>query len=237
MSRIHPASTNSNTKRFLAAKVGVDGHEGISPSLSELTVWKRSSMTFQGTDGFTVFDRSGSLAFRVENYSRRTMSGEGGGLVLMDGAGNALLTLKPKQMWSIRGQWNAYRGESYRSGEIPIKKLKLFSMRRGPRGLFSSSEAEAEVLLCGDAASTSQHREPDFRIEGSFERRSCCIRSSSGETVAKISRKRVNNGGVVLENDVFSLAIKPGFDAKMVMGFVVVLDRIRRKPYRPILCH
>ncbi|KAK4775898.1 hypothetical protein SAY87_023859 [Trapa incisa] len=243
MSRIHPASSaNSGTKTFLAEKASVVGHEGVSPSLNELTVWKRSSMTFQGTDGFTVFDRSGRLAFRVENYSRTMSSfGEGGGLVLMDGAGNALLTLKP-QMWSIRGQWNAYTEESYgccssRSGEIPAK-LRLFLMRRSPRRLFSSSEVEAEVVLCGDAACRSRCRAPDFTIEGSFERRSCCIRSSSGEIVAKIYRKRVKNGGgIVLENDVFSLAIKPGFDAKMVMGFVVVLDRIRRKSYGPILCH
>lgn len=93
MSRIHPASTSSRAKTFLAKTV--EAHEG-SPSLNELTVWKRSSMTFQGTDGFTVFDRSGRLAFRVDNYSRTRSFGEGGGLVLMDGAGNALLTLRPQ---------------------------------------------------------------------------------------------------------------------------------------------
>ena len=57
-----------------------------------LTVWKRSSMSFQGTDGFTVFDPHGTLVFRVDNYSRKN----GYGLVLMDGVGNALLSLKPK---------------------------------------------------------------------------------------------------------------------------------------------
>ena len=60
-----------------------------------LTVWKRSSMTFQGTDGFTVFDGNGRLAFRVDNYSRKKGLLKGG-LVLMDGPGKALLTLKPQ---------------------------------------------------------------------------------------------------------------------------------------------
>ena len=49
-------------------------------------------MSFQGTDGFTVFDPNGTLVFRVDNYSRKN----GYGLVLMDGVGNALLSLKPK---------------------------------------------------------------------------------------------------------------------------------------------
>lgn len=54
--------------------------------------------------------------------------------------------------------------------------------------------------------------------------------------MARITRKRVRNGGVVLASDVFSLVIKHGFDAEMVMGFVVVLDRICRKSFGPILC-
>ncbi|KAG5243222.1 protein LURP-one-related [Salix suchowensis] len=60
-----------------------------------------------GTDGFTVFDPNGTLVFRVDNYSRKN----GYGLVLMDGVGNALLSLKPKYMLSMQYQWNAYIGE------------------------------------------------------------------------------------------------------------------------------
>lgn len=91
MCRIHPAAASSRSKAFPA--IGEDREESLSPN--KLTVWKRSSMTFQGTDGFTVFDRNGKLAFRVDNYSRNKSCGEGG-LVLMDGAGNALLTLRPQ---------------------------------------------------------------------------------------------------------------------------------------------
>lgn len=97
MSRIHPAATNNRSKTTLA-KVEEDREEdGPTPNPNELTVWKRSSMSFQGTDGFTVFDRDGRLAFRVENYSRtKSFGGGGGDLVLMDGAGNGLLTLRPQ---------------------------------------------------------------------------------------------------------------------------------------------
>lgn len=94
MSRIHPA-VNNNTPKLLGE--GQYDHHGCP---STFTVWKRSSMSFQGTDGFTVYDEYGTLAFRVDNYSRKNgflgSGGGGGGLVLMDGSGKALLTLTPK---------------------------------------------------------------------------------------------------------------------------------------------
>lgn len=104
--RIHPSS-DQNTKdqgdsqdvklfkdisissSLVCKELEEDGPSPSPPSV--LTVWKRSSMSFQGTDGFTVFDHRGTLTFRVDNYSRRS-----GGLILMDGAGRALLTLKPQ---------------------------------------------------------------------------------------------------------------------------------------------
>lgn len=52
-------------------------------------------MAFQGTDGFSVFDGQGRLVFRVDNYSRKNRC-IAGGVVLMDGAGRALLTLRPQ---------------------------------------------------------------------------------------------------------------------------------------------
>ena len=52
-------------------------------------------MGSQGTDGFSVYDAAGSLAFRVDNYSRRRklFAGE---LLLMDGRGAPLLALRPQ---------------------------------------------------------------------------------------------------------------------------------------------
>jgi len=197
-----------------------------------LTVWKRSSMSFQGTDGFTVFDHHGRLAFRVDNYSRKSccITG-GGGLVLMDGAGKALLTLKP-QVLSMQYQWNAYRGED-KCGTS--SNSKVFSMRSGSM-LFhrhSSKDDVEAVVVMGHGQS---HQTPDFRIEGCFRRRNCKIKSSStGQMVAKIARKRVNNK-ILLGDDVFTLAVQPGFDTQLVMAFVIILDRICGKPFAPVLC-
>lgn len=104
MSRIHPSSENKNQLQYDSLEV-VDPVP--VPKNTTLTVWKRSSMSFQGTDGFTVYDHHGGLAFRVDNYSRNnnvrdslscsTSAGNGRGtLILMDGTGKPLLTLKPQ---------------------------------------------------------------------------------------------------------------------------------------------
>lgn len=101
MYRIHPDSDQNRCVGFSKGFENVVLNSSSSSSSPSdeyvlLTVWKRSSMTFQGTDGFTVIDSSGRLAFRVDNYTRKECRGGGGGVVLMDGHGKPLLTLKPQ---------------------------------------------------------------------------------------------------------------------------------------------
>ncbi|XP_054785389.1 protein LURP-one-related 5-like [Prosopis cineraria] len=233
MSRIHPSHNH---------------HQGQDQSMSKekthpyvLTVWKRSTMTFQGTDGFTVFDHHGKLAFRVDNYSRNNSTA-----ILMDGAGKALLTLKP-QIFSM--QWHAYRGEGCcrrrKSSERGEKPKALFSMRSSGSMVFnggSGDDEEAQVFMGPTSSSSSSgckaHDDtPDFKVQGCFRRRNCVIRNSQGEIAARISRKRVKNKTVVLGDDVFNLVVQPGFQPQLMMAFIIVLDRIHNKHYyTPLLC-
>ncbi|KAI6673358.1 hypothetical protein NL676_001264 [Syzygium grande] len=198
MCRIHPDEDRCKY-RPRRERNGDSGGDAVSPS--KLTVWKKSSMSFQGTDGFTVFDQRGGLVFRVDNYSRKGQCAYGGGgLVLMDGVGNALLTLRP-QVLSMQCQWHAYKGENDNGKRTP--NLRVFSMRRTSLLFHKNGNIEAEEL--------------------------------HGEITAKISRKRANTV-VLLGDDVFSLVVQPGFDQELAMAFVVILDRICRKPYTPVLC-
>nr|TKW07574.1 hypothetical protein SEVIR_7G316000v2 [Setaria viridis] len=94
MSRIHPSSSET-TRPLLPHRRGEDAGRASSSSAAaalQYMVWKRSSMGFQGTDGLSVYDAAGALAFRVDNYSRRSklFAGE---LLLMDGQGAPLLAL------------------------------------------------------------------------------------------------------------------------------------------------
>ncbi|XP_044473832.1 protein LURP-one-related 5-like [Mangifera indica] len=228
MSKVYPTENKHNDLIMSKGKVleeeEDDVHERRRPSI--LTVWKRSSMSFQGTDGFTVFDHYGRLVFRVDNYSRSKASG----LVLMDGAGNCLLSLKP-QMLSLQYQWNAYREEE---GDDHGKRSRVFSMMRRSPVFFNNGKDEAEVYM-GRNNKQAQLNKPDFTIEGSFRTRNCKIKNANGEVVASIARKRVNST-ILLSDDVFSLVVQPGFPTHLVMAFVIILDRICSKIFAPVLC-
>ncbi|XP_039775747.1 protein LURP-one-related 5-like [Panicum virgatum] len=212
------------------------------------TVWKRSSMGFQGTDGFCVYDDAGRLAFRVDNYSRRRKlcAGE---LLLMDGQGTPLLSLRP-QLLSLHDRWNCYMAteeEGVDKKPSPTSQQQVFTMSRCS-ALKSSDEAEVRMSAAGTAASSSsglscehpQAAAPAYRIEGSFSRRNCKIRSGSdGKEAARITRKTAGVASrpvATLEDDVFSLAVRPGVDVATIMAIVVVMDRICHKPCTPMVC-
>ncbi|KAF8707016.1 hypothetical protein HU200_030543 [Digitaria exilis] len=238
--RIHP----SDAARRAAPDVSSDCRPAV------YTVWKRSSMGFQGTDGFSVYDDAGSLAFRVDNYSRRRKlcAGE---LLLMDGQGTPLLSLRP-QLLSLHDRWNCYTAteDALEKKPSPTSQQQVFTMSKCS-ALQSSDEAEVHMSAASAARASSsssglgcKHPEvasaPAYRIEGSFSRRSCKIRrGSDGKEAARIARK---NAGVAsrpvatLSDDVFSLVVRPGVDVATIMAIVVVMDRICHRPYTPMVC-
>lgn len=67
----------------------------------------------------------------------------------------------------------------------------------------------------------------EYQIDGSFAQRNCTIYdATTREVMAEIRRKVDISLNVVLGKDVFSLLVKPGFDAAFTMGLVLVLDQI-----------
>ncbi|CAM0950430.1 unnamed protein product [Alopecurus aequalis] len=245
MSRIHPSDRRGDCARRAARS------DREQPAV--YTVWKRSSMGFQGTDGFSVYDAAGRLAFRVDNYARRPKA-FAGELLLMDGRGAPLLSLRP-QILSLHDRWNCYRvtpEEGYpddntdRSSSVPPRQL--FSMRKCAA---LQNTDDAEVFMSSSSTSGRGCRAqpsppPSFRVEGCFSRRNCKITGSNGQEAARISRKRAatptatvagaSSRPVSLGDDVFSLVVRPGVDTATVMAIVVVMDRICRRPYAPMAC-
>ncbi|RLM69886.1 protein LURP-one-related 5-like [Panicum miliaceum] len=223
--RVHPSDAD-------ALHHGCPAAADQQPAL--YTVWKRSSMGFQGTDGFSVYDAAGALAFRVDNYSRRRkfFAGE---LLLMDGQGAPLLALRP-QILSMCDHWNCYRAPEEAGDKSSSRGQHLFSMRKCSL-VKSNDEAEVHVSGC-TASSDHDSQAPSFMVQGSFWRRSCKIQKGSGEEVARITRKKAGavSETVTLDEDVFSLTIMPNVDRSMIMAIVVILDRICQRPYKPLIC-
>ncbi|KAJ1686615.1 hypothetical protein LUZ63_018005 [Rhynchospora breviuscula] len=220
MSRIHPTEAKNTDTIELAS---------TSNRPTVWTVWKKSSMSFQGTDGFSIFDSQGKLAFRVDNYSRRHkyLTRE---IILLDGSGKPLLALRP-QILSMHDRWNAYSVEDCPNDR---SKVPIFSVRRC--AILQNTDS-SEVFI-GCSKTDNNRLIPSFAIDGCFEKRCCRITDSKGKEVAKISRKK-NSGEVpvMLSDDVFSLILHPGVDCQIIMALVVIMDRICHKSFTPIMCH
>ncbi|XP_031486651.1 protein LURP-one-related 5-like [Nymphaea colorata] len=96
-----------------------------SPSPSSLTIWRRS-LLFHGK-GYTVYDSTGSVVFRVDNYAsdrpRETH--------LMDLSGNVLLTIRPSRKLGILERWEAFRGDGDREDGSVEKAKPLFIATKG----------------------------------------------------------------------------------------------------------
>ena len=93
--------------------------------------------------------------------------------------------------------------------------------------LHNADKAEVSLRNLADINNKSKLM-PTFRFDD------CCYKKSSskiydnrGDEVAYISRKTTRQTSVLLGDDVFTLIIQPGFDCKLVMAFVIVMDRIR----------
>ncbi|KAG0467459.1 hypothetical protein HPP92_018426 [Vanilla planifolia] len=190
------------------------------------TVWKKSSMAFVGTDGFSVYDGDGKLAFRVENYARMSKY-RLGEILLMDAVGRPVICLRPKIL-SMHDQWNGYVGDG--GNRRACSNSLLFTMKR-PSVLCGSGKAV--VFLRGsDERSMPWGRVlgPDFIIEGSFRTRCCEIHGVGGEALAWTSPKKVGSS-MTLGDDVFALIVVPGVSHELIVAFIVVMDRMYSKTF------
>ena len=79
MTKVHPKFPNTCEESLCDSKAA-----------AVLTVWKKSLLF--NCDGFTVYNSSGDLVFRVDNYMNSTKDK----IVLMDASGLPLLSIRRK---------------------------------------------------------------------------------------------------------------------------------------------
>ncbi|KAM1736462.1 hypothetical protein EV2_015221 [Malus domestica] len=191
-----------------------------SEACTSLTVWRKSLLI--SCKGFTVIDSNGDLVYRVDNYV-----GHPEEVILMDGSGKSVLTMRRRKKLSLIDTWFVHDGEAgncypTRSTFAASKSMPTFYVRKNknmlntnPRNILAYVYREA----CG-------HKRHTYMIEGSFTHRSCKVLDESRNVVAEIKRKEANNGGVSYGLDVFHLIVHPGFDSGLAMALVLVLDQL-----------
>lgn len=121
-----------------------------------------------------------------------------------------------KQRPSLHQRWEGFKGEKM-DDDKPI-----FSVKRS--SIIGRSSTGVTVEMYDSPGE-------DYHIEGCYSQRCCTIFNMKKESVAEIRRKVDPTTSVMLGKEVFSLCIKPGFDAAFAMGFVLVLDQISGDDY------
>ncbi|XP_020593466.1 protein LURP-one-related 8-like [Phalaenopsis equestris] len=199
--RIYPKShAFESTKYAISTTADIQCPPPSPPPPATLTVWRKSLLF--NCKGFTVFDAEGNLVFRVDKYDRS----DKGEIVLMDAAGNPLLTIRRKKL-SLGKHWEIYDGEESVNPRFLVRKHVNF------------------LQLKSMAHVTSSDGGLVYEIEGSYTQRSCAVYDERRIAVAEIRRKE-EVSGVDFGLDVFRLIVQPGFDAAVAMAFVVLLEEM-----------
>ncbi|KAH9626638.1 hypothetical protein KSS87_001098 [Heliosperma pusillum] len=214
--RVSNEDLNENNKYLEYYYRGSSDNKNVDPSII-LTVWRKSLLV--SCSGFTVIDSKGNLVYRVDNYCGRRPAE----IVLMDGFGKSVLTMRRHKKLTLGNDWGIYKGEA--SDQIHKQSHK----KQTPIGYIRKNvtllQGNANVLAQVYIGTTS--KKPTYVIEGSYDERCCKVFDKLSKTmVAEVKRKEAVNGGASFGLDVFQLVVVPGFDAGFAMALVLLLDQM-----------
>ncbi|GAY32177.1 hypothetical protein CUMW_000980 [Citrus unshiu] len=163
------------------------------------------------TDGnFVVTDTNGNILFKVKGvfltfiHQRR---------VLLDGAGNPILTLREKAMTAHHRWQQVFRGESTEPQDL-IFSAKMSSMW--------NVRTKLDVFL----ANNTKEDVRDFRVKGSWFERSCTIYAGESSTIIAQMHKKHTVQSILIGKDNFAVTVYPNIDYAFIVALIVILDEI-----------
>ncbi|XP_050215232.1 protein LURP-one-related 8 [Mercurialis annua] len=209
MTKVHP-----NLAALITAPAALPAVEKVKSTPLEardsvvLTVWKKSLLF--NCNGFTVFDGTGNLVFRVDNYMAG--SGANGEIILMDADGKPLHTIRRKRL-SLADNWLVYDGEKAANPRFSVRKH------------VNILNTKCLAYVSGNNSSSFKNSNVMYEIEGSYSHRSCAVYDEKRRRVAEIRQKEAV-GGVAFGVDVFRLVVGPKMDTSVAMSIVILLDQM-----------
>ncbi|KAE8672488.1 endoglucanase-like [Hibiscus syriacus] len=196
-----------------------DGHQE-HPELSKtqggdlctsLTVWRKSLIV--SCKGFTVIDSDGNLVYRVDTY----MGGRPKELLLMDGSGKPIFTMRRHKKLRPVDTWLVYGGEV---GELCTSEEPIFYVKKSINILHAKPNVVAYVYR------RSRDKRHAYTIEGLYSQRSCKVVDENKRVVAEIRPKDSLNGCIPFGLEVFVLIVQAGLDPGFAMALVLLLDQM-----------
>ncbi|XP_030538461.1 protein LURP-one-related 11-like [Rhodamnia argentea] len=202
LAKIHPKAT-------LDLPSPTTSHDPTATKPEVFTVWMKSLI--MNSKGCTVFDSSGGIVYRVDNYDCERSSE----VCLMDREGKVLITILKKKC-SLFKTWKGYDG-SIGSGE----RRTLFQVKK-PLS-FKKRESLYEVKVWTDKNQPSY-----YFIQGHGNSKSACkITNRLGGLMAEVKEKK-SSLGVSLGDDVLTMSVEPNVDHSLAAGLLVVYGLFNR---------
>ncbi|XP_062166869.1 protein LURP-one-related 15-like [Alnus glutinosa] len=201
-----PAPTPAPSGTQFASPVPIIGPQYCAPYPVDLSIVRKVLTISDGN--FVVTDVNGTVIFKVKGkiltlHDRR---------VLLDGAGNPVVTLREKIM-SAHDRWQAFRGESVEESDL------IFSVKR-------SSILQLKAKLHVFLANNTKEDVCDFKVEGSWSERSCVIYAGESSSIIAQMHKKETVKSILIGKDNFSVTIYPNVDYAFIVALVVILDGI-----------
>ncbi|XP_010932005.1 protein LURP-one-related 11-like [Elaeis guineensis] len=176
----------------------------LTSSTEIYTLWMKS-LVLNG-NGCTIYDSNGEIVYRVDNYDQKGCKE----VYLMDQGGKALYKILRKKL-RVFGRWEAYRYDDSNGEE----KMPRFRVKKACGILKGSGSFGIEVMGCG------RENKASYKIEILKHQSVYRIMDMAGGLVAQVQRKHTVSG-VMLGEDVMTLAVEPNTERLLVMGLVVV---------------
>ncbi|GAV57929.1 Tub_2 domain-containing protein [Cephalotus follicularis] len=167
------------------------------------TIWMKS-LVFHSY-GCTVFDSSGEIVYRVENYTKKC-SNE---VYLMDLRGRVLVTIRRKKL-GLFGRWDCY------IWGYTNKVKPWFSVKKCCR------------ILMGDVVCQAFDGCNKYCLEELAGKAAFKIADTNKNIVAEVKQKQ-SSSGYSLGEDVLTLVVEPHVDHRLIMSIVTVYALINKK--------
>ncbi|OMO50980.1 hypothetical protein CCACVL1_30094 [Corchorus capsularis] len=184
--------------------VSIIGPQFCAPHPVELAVIRNVKTI---TDGDFVFtDINGNILCKVKDQSGSFSMHDH--RVLIDAAGNPILTLKDKLM-SARDRWQVFRGDSTDSRDLIFSARTSMFHLKTKLDVFFANNTKEEVC--------------DFKVKGSWSKKSCVIYAGETSTVVAQMHKNHTVQNVLAGKDEFMVTVNPNIDYAFIVALLVIL--------------
>ncbi|CAK8542069.1 unnamed protein product [Lathyrus sativus] len=190
----------------MAFPTTIIGPQYCAPYQLDLAVVKKVMTISDGN--FAVTDVNGNIVFKVKG-SLLTLRAH---RVLLDAAGNPITTLRRKIL-TMHDGWEAYRGESTNAKNL------IFTLKRSSLIQFKT---KLDVFL---ASNTKKHV-CDFRIKGSWLKRSCKVYAGESNNIVAKMHKKHTVKSILIGKDHFMVTVYPNVDYAFIVSLIVILNEI-----------